>query len=174
MAFKHLQETGHYVKLRKSFKGKKKPYMTEKSDFVGTPEALAERLKNSKSIQNKKHYDFFISHSYQDREKVREIMKILNEAGLNCYLDWTADNDFLKRNMVSEYTREVLKHRMKQSKKLLYFSSEKSRTSEWVEFELNYYCTHIKREVLMILLNGEDSHNFKEIDIKELSKCVKQ
>ena len=33
MAFQHLQNTGHYVKLRKNFKGKKKIYM---EDYVYT------------------------------------------------------------------------------------------------------------------------------------------
>ena len=53
MAFKHLQSLGKYVKLRKKFKGKKKYYMTEKSDFNMTPIDLWERISND-NIQNKK------------------------------------------------------------------------------------------------------------------------
>lgn len=173
LAFKYLQDIGHYVKLRKGFKGKKNSYMTEKGDFVGTPEALTKRLQNSRSVQNKKHYDLFISHSYLDRDKVREIVKIANKVGINCYLDWTADDDFLKRNMVSEYTKEVLKHRMMQSDALLYISSDRSRSSDWVAFELEYYETQVKRPVYMILLDGKDFHDFKIIDTENLKDIKK-
>lgn len=46
-AFRCLQKSGHYVKLRKRFKGKKKQYMTERSAFEGTPEGLAIRLRET-------------------------------------------------------------------------------------------------------------------------------
>lgn len=54
-------------------------------------------------------YDLFISHSSLDKNLVREIVKRANDVGVNCYIDWTADNDFLKRSMVSEYTKEKIK-----------------------------------------------------------------
>jgi len=38
MAFKYLQRTGHYVKLRKKFKGKQKSYTIETDDFFMKPE----------------------------------------------------------------------------------------------------------------------------------------
>lgn len=62
MAFDHLQESGHYCKLRKSFKGKKKEYMVEKSDFNMTQSDLMQIIENN-TVQNKKSYDIFISHS---------------------------------------------------------------------------------------------------------------
>lgn len=139
MAFKHLQNTGHYVKLRKNFKGKKKEYMTEKSNFYFTPKDLAKRLEMQRLVQNKKKYNIFLSHSSKDAEKVREIMHILNKQGLVCYFDWTSDNDFLRRSMVSDYTKEVLKRRMLQSDNLIYVCSRNSQESDWVAFELDYF-----------------------------------
>lgn len=164
-AFQCLQKTGHYVKLRKSFRGKKKQYVTEKSTFEGSPESLAEKLKTTdKSIQKIKKYDLFISHSYLDREIVLKIARKMNSCGLNCYVDWTADSDFLKRSLVSEYTKEVLKARMKNSEKLLYLSSSNSRKSFWVDFELKYYQEEVRNDIYMIVLDGEDKHNFRELD----------
>ena len=168
-AFRCLQKSGHYVKLRKRFKGKKKQYMTERSAFEGTPEGLAIRLRDSHSVQNIKSFDLFISHSYKDKEIVSDVVRKANKHGLNCYVDWTADNDFLKRSLVSDYTKEVLKARMKQSKKLLFLSSFNSRESEWVAFELQYYQKEIQNEILMILIDGEDTHGFKRIDTEELN-----
>ena len=138
IAFKHLQNSGYYVKLRKKFDGKQKAYMNEASDFTMTPQDLVRRL-NTDSIQNKKQYDVFISHSYYDNETVKTIIKILNRIGLSCYCDWSSDNDFLKRSLVSNYTKEVLKKRLEQSNKLLFLRTTNSINSDWVKFELRYY-----------------------------------
>lgn len=161
LAFMHLQKSGHYAKLRKGFKGKKKAYQTEKSAFYGTPQTLAEKLKDNRSAQSVKCYDLFISHSSGDKGFVRSIVAKANSQGMSCYVDWTSDNDFLKRSMVSDYTKEVLKVRMNQSKHLLYLSSHRSRNSEWVSFELDYYENCLHREILMIVLDGDDGHDFR-------------
>lgn len=172
IAFKHLQKSGHYVKLRKGFKGKKKSYQIEKSTFDGTPQALVKKLQDDKSVQGVKHYDLFISHSSKDKSYVRKVVDEANAIGLNCYVDWTADNDFLKRSMVSDYTKEVLKVRMKQSKYLLYLSSDTLRKSQWVSFELDYYKNYLQREILMIILDGEDIHDFKRITLKGMEQLL--
>lgn len=172
LAFEHLQKSGHYVKLRKGFKGKKKTYQIERSTFEGTPQAFAKKLQDDRSVQGLKHYDVFISHSSRDKDYVRQVVEEANAIGLNCYVDWTADNDFLKRSMVSEYTKEVLKVRMKQSQKLLYLSSDISRSSQWVSFELDYYKNYLQREILMIILDGEDAHDFKHITLKEMNQLL--
>ena len=106
----------------------------------------------------------FISHSYLDREIFLKIVRKMNGCGLNCYLDWTADSDFLKRSLVSEYTKEVFKARMKNSEKLLYLSSSNSRKSFWVDFELKYYQEEVQNDIYMIILDGEDKHSFRELD----------
>lgn len=172
LAFMHLQKSGHYVKLRKGFKGKKKSYQIEKSTFDGTPQALVKKLQDDKSVQGIKHYDLFISHSSKDKSYVRKVVDEANAVGLNCYVDWTADNDFLKRSMVSDYTKEVLKVRMGQSKYLLYLSSDAARRSQWVSFELDYYKNCLQREILMIILDGEDIHDFKRVTLKGMEQLL--
>lgn len=172
LAFMHLQKSGHYAKLRKGFKGKKKAYQTEKSAFYGTPQMLAEKLKDNRSAQSVKCYDLFISHSSGDKGFVRSIVAKANSQGMSCYVDWTSDNDFLKRSMVSDYTKEVLKVRMNQSKHLLYLSSHRSRNSEWVSFELDYYENCLHREILMIVLDGDDGHDFRRIDLEATGKSL--
>lgn len=169
-AFDALQRTGHYVRLRKHFKGKQKSYMHEKADFVGTPELLAQQLQQETPVQYAKTYDLFLSHSYQERDKVRSFVKKANAAGLSCYVDWTADREFLRRSMISDYTKEVLKFRMQHAKKLLYLSSNRSRASEWVAFELQYYHDVVGREIWMVVLDGEDPHDFPVVDAEHLDR----
>lgn len=138
MAFRHLQNIGKYVKLRKKFKGKKKLYMTEKSDFVMTPADLVKLIENN-NVQNGKSYDVFISHSSKDSSIVKSIIRSLNKHGFNNYCDWTSDREFLKRELVSDYTKVVLQKRMEQSRSLLFVRTENSIVSDWVKFELDYY-----------------------------------
>ena len=168
LAFEHLQKGGHYVKLRQFFKGKKKSYYTEEDTFFGTPQALIDKLTSNNSVQNKKAYDLFLSHSSCDNIMVKEIVKLANKLNLVCYVDWLSDNDFLKRSMVSEYTKEVLKFRMQQSERLLYLSSENSRKSTWVSFELEYFQDVVQRDVRMILLDGKEELEFKNIKFCDL------
>lgn len=90
-------------------------------------------------IQSKKQFGVFVSHSYLDGKVVEATIKILNSSGFSCYCDWYSDADFLKRSLVSEFTKEALKKRMEQSENLLFIRTENSIMSAWVEFELEYY-----------------------------------
>ena len=142
IAFMHLQKSGHYVKFRKKFKGKQKQYMIEETDFEVTPADLYRRLERD-SIQSKKVFDVFISHSYKDEQIISKIISIMNKNNLHCYCDWVCDNDFLKRSLVSDYTAEVLKKRIEQSKKILFVKTENSVNgayiaSSWIQLELDH------------------------------------
>lgn len=143
MAFMHLQSLGRYVRLRKGFKGKQKNYMTKRTKFDMKPIDLVERIKND-SIQNKKKFDYFISHSFKDNELVIQLKNQLNKLNLHVYCDWLSDTDFLKRTYVSEYTKIVLKKRIEQSSKVLYLRSKNTNDqqnnffSEWVKMEIEY------------------------------------
>lgn len=152
MAFQHLQSLGRYVKLRKNFKGKKKDYMLSKDIFDMTPQDLWMRIEKD-GIQNKKRYDFFVSHSVVNRSQVLDVMEILNEKKCSAYCDWTSDNDFLKRELVSDYTKMVLKKRLDQSEKLILLKSKHSLESEWVRFELEYF-NSLGKKIFFVDLDG--------------------
>lgn len=161
MAFTHLQKVGKYVKLRKNFKGKKKSYMIEESDFFMKPKDLYERI-NSDSIQNEKKFDYFISHSSIDYELIRKIQKSFNKVNYTTYCDWTSDNDFLKRkySTIGEYTTLVLKRRIEQSKNIVFVQTENTTDEEnnlfskWIQMELDYAKKLKKNIVCIDLLNN--------------------
>lgn len=166
MAFDHLQSIRKYVKLRSNFKGKKKEYIIETSDFDMTPEDLMQRIEKN-SIQNKKKFNFFISHSSTNaEEEVLKAIHCLNKQGYNAYCDWTSDNDFLKRTLISDYTRMVLKKRLDQSEKVLLIKSKKALESVWVAFELEYFYSLLKPIYFIELDNTNDSRlkNFTKVD----------
>lgn len=165
MAFKHLQSLGRYVKLRKGFKGKKKSYMSEKTSFDMKPLDLLQRIEND-SIQNKKTFDYFISHSFLDNGLVKEIIKSLNQSHLHIYCDWFNDTDFLKRQYAGEYTKIVLQKRIQQSKKVLFIRTKNTNDpqnnffSEWVEMEI-LYAKKLNKEIECVDMINDGNCVFK-------------
>lgn len=162
MGFRHLQRMGNYVKLRKKFKGKEKSYMTETSQFFMTPLDLLNRIEGNK-LQNQKIYDVFVSHSYIDSSVIKKVIKALNKHFLNVYCDWTSDRDFLRRELVSEYTKVVLKKRIKQSKNIVFVRTKNSVESDWVKFELDYARAIGKPIYYIDLLNDNTTQQFQEL-----------
>ncbi len=163
LAFQHLQSIGRYVKLRKKFMGKQKNYATETSDFEMTPTDLVNRI-NANQIQNKKVFDVFVSHSSKDKPIVQKLIKALNKHKLNNYCDWTSDSDFLKRELVSEYTKAVLQKRLEQSKILLFVRTQDSIQSDWVKFELEFFKS-LRKPIRCIDFIGDNANS--EFDIIE-------
>lgn len=143
MAFYQLQNWMLYVKLRKKFKGKKKSYYLSTSTTKFNPKTLLNRIE-SNNYQSNKRYDIFISHSFQDASIVTELKEQLNHHNFNIYYDWSSDNDFLKRELISPYTTEVLKKRIEQSNIVLFIQTTKSIDSQfnilspWVTMEVEH------------------------------------
>ncbi len=79
----------------------------------------------------------------------------------------------VKPTLTEEFTKEVLKVRLENSDRLLFISSENSRASDWVSFELQYYQEQVKNDILMIVLDGEDGRNFRKIAKDDLFSCFK-
>lgn len=161
MAFEHLQKIGAIVRLRKSFKGKAKAYVEEQSDFNFTPKDLVLKIE-SNSIQSKKRYDVFVSHSAIDEVLVKDLKKQLNENGLTIYCDWTSDNDFLKRELAGVFTEIVLKTRIKQSKAVIFLQTKNSINdsgeiiSKWIQMEIDF-ANEILKPIYYLNISDENS-----------------
>ena len=75
---------------------------------------------------------------------MRKVKSCLNNHGLTVYCDWTSDNDFLKRDLVSDYTKMVLKKRIEQSKSIVFLQTNNTvnakglLSSPWVLMEIEY------------------------------------
>ncbi len=143
MAFNYLQNIGAHIMLRKKFKGKVKSYSIERDKFNVSPQDLYDKI-NSNSVQSKKHFHVFISHSYKDSDLVRKLKVHLNHNKFTVYCDWTSDNDFLKRNLASNYTEMVLKKRIEQSSIVIFLETNNSIDntgaflSNWVRMEIEH------------------------------------
>ena len=160
MAFNHLQSIGKYVKLRKNSKGNKKSYMIARTSFDMKPFDLVKKIEEN-TIQNKKSFDFFISHSSLDYKIVKSVINYLNKSKIHIYCDWFNDTDFLRRKDASEYTKVVLRKRIEQSSKVLFIRTLNTNDennkyySEWIEMEI-LYAKKINKKIECINLIDDD------------------
>lgn len=126
-------------------------------------------MKQRDSIQDK-NFDYFISHKVEDKEYVFKLKAAIEKYGKPIYCDWIEDSDFLKRNYISDYTKEVLRIRLQQSKNFIYLSSKNAKASEWVKFERELYQTIKPSNMFVIYIDDCEQCNYKELKFDE-NKC---
>jgi len=105
-------------------------------------------------------FDIFLSHSYADREIIPALKEELENFGFSVYVDWITDH-LLSRDEINKKTAEVLQTRMKQSKCLIYATSDNSQKSRWMPWELGYF-DGIKDKMVGILPLKKDTNNFTD------------
>lgn len=117
---------------------------------------------NSKSASTYGTYDIFLSHSYQDARVVKALRDKLVEAGFSVYVDWIEDAQ-LNRGKVTKDTAKVLRARMDQSKCLLFMTSDTSKKSVWMPWELGYMDAKTKERVAIapIVSDHEKNNEFR-------------
>lgn len=118
-------------------KGKKKLTHTKGFVPIHTPQDLLKAIYNS-PIEQMKHYDLFLSHSYKDKDKLIELKDSLNAMGLNVYMDWVNDKDELLRDLTCAETAKVITERLKASTAILYVHTNASLDSKWTPWELGF------------------------------------
>lgn len=113
----------------------------------------------SVSVNQNDKFDIFLSHSYSDKDIIPQLKKQLESFGYSVYVDWINDR-FLSREQVNKATAEVLQKRMKQSKCLLFATSENSSDSKWMPWELGYF-DGIKNKMVAILPLKKEFNGFQ-------------
>ncbi len=103
-------------------------------------------------------YDVFISHSYSDRVLAKGIYDQFFEWNYIPYIDWICD-PFLNREDVTDNTAEVLRRRMRNSKVLIYVTSENHIKSRWMPWECGFM-DGIKSKVAILPATENVQSNF--------------
>lgn len=136
-AWQKLNELGVTGVHKGRRKGKKKLMHTKGFVSIKTPQDLLKAIYNS-PLEQMKHYDLFLSHSYKDKDKLIELKDSLNAMGLNVYMDWVNDKDELLRNLTCAETAKVITERIKASTSILYVHTNASLNSKWTPWELGF------------------------------------
>lgn len=133
--FYGLQSLGHYVKLRKEFEGKKKPYSFESySPENEILDSVGERIIVKSKFELLKSYNIFISHNIADKELALEMVKDLNTVNLSSYFCWISDG----KKGYSKYLKDILDLRMHQSDIFIIVKTDNYKKSEWCSYEFEF------------------------------------
>jgi sulfatase maturation enzyme AslB (radical SAM superfamily) len=76
-------------------------------------------------------YDVFISHSFQDREQVDDIVYLLEQTGINVWID--------RRRIKYQQIVPEIQFGIDQSRYFAFFLSSNTRASQWLEHEAKYF-----------------------------------
>lgn len=157
VVFRTLQKFDEVVYLPPKGKGRRSKFDTlvnmfgcEYTDDIGKgPLDIMKEFYDEKHIQTLKDFDVFISHCISNAKTVDDIVQHLNDVGMVAFVDWKSDKDDLKRSKTNQYTADVLKLRMRQSKSLLLIRTRESDQSIWVSWELGYFAALNKRVAIL-------------------------
>lgn len=83
-------------------------------------------------------FDVFLSHCSNDAETILGVVHLLEQEGLDVYVDWIVDPHH-DRTKVDRTTAENLQRRMRQCDSLIYATSTSSRASIWMPWELGFF-----------------------------------
>lgn len=136
-AWLKLNELGVTCVHKGRMKEKKKLTHTKRFLPIQTPQDLLKAIYNS-PLEQMKHYDLFLSHSYKDKDKLIGLKDSLNAMGINVYMDWVNDKDELLRDLTCAETAKVVTERIKASKAILYVHTNASLDSKWTPWELGF------------------------------------
>jgi len=160
--FRTLQKFDEVVYLPPKGEGKRDKYNTlidmfgceYKEDIGKGPIDIMEEFYGNKYIQTLKDFDVFISHAVSNAKVVDDVVQHLNDLAMVAFVDWKSDKEDLKRSKSNQYTADVLRLRMRQSKCLLLIRTKESDLSIWVSWELGYFAA-LNRKVVVLEV-GDD------------------
>jgi hypothetical protein len=95
-------------------------------------------VHESAQFSEGKTYDVFLSHSFGDAAVILGIKYLIEEQGRSVYVDWIEDKGLDRKN-VTAATADILRHRMRSCKSLIYATSQNSSQSKWMPWELGYF-----------------------------------
>lgn len=116
----------------------------------------------SSSVNENKYktsFDIFLSHSFKDKKYIEGLYLELTSKGYSVYVDWIIDAD-LQRTSVSKTTVHKIRMRMKQSKSLIYATSENASTSKWMPWELGFMDGGTNGKCAILPITDYESSNF--------------
>jgi hypothetical protein len=142
------------------------PYLNEND--VRRRAAAAERsLQKSagdilleETTQFEATFDVFLSHSSAEPEWILlGVKKTLELYELSVYVDQFNDSQLSPENVTRD-TAETLRHRMRNSKSLLYVHSQYSKRSRWMPWELGFF-DGLKGKVGILPVAGDHYGGFE-------------
>lgn len=117
-------------------------------------EAVEAKQRNYKSNE----VLVFLSHKHDDKEFIEYAIAILNNLGVEVYVDWL-DSEMPKRT--NGYTARKIKNKIKQCKKFILLATEDAIASKWCNWELGFGdAVKYRTDEILIFPIKKDNSNF--------------
>ena len=130
-------------------------FKTSNRIFEGRNVSLeATKILKEQKYKLEEEYDIFLSHSFQDAETIYLLYAYLKSLGWSVYVDWIEDSQ-LDRQNVTRATAELLRIQMKRSKTLIYASSNASKDSKWMPWELGFFDGYKPNKIAILPITHE-------------------
>lgn len=144
-------------------------FKTSNRIFEGRNVSLeATKILNEQKYKIEKEYDIFLSHSFQDAETIYLLYAYLKSLGWSVYVDWIEDSQ-LDRQNVTKATAELLRIQMKRSKTLIYASSNASKDSKWMPWELGFFDGYKPKKIAILPITSDSNKYENYIGVEYLS-----
>lgn len=132
-------------------------------------------LESNQQLQSEQYmYEIFLSHSFNDSEIVLGLKLYLeNKLKLRTYVDWI-DSPEMDRSCVNKDTAKKLKKNMKDSKSLIYATSDNSIKSRWMPWELGYFDGLKKGKIAILPITKSATDSFKGEEYLDLYDLVEK
>jgi hypothetical protein len=108
-------------------------------------------------------FDIFLSHNYHDvqisRNRLLGAKKFLEQFGYTVYVDWIIDYE-MNRDDVNASTVELLRIRMRNSRCLLFLTSENMQQSKWMPWQIGYMDGRNSRVAIFPLARSANLEKF--------------
>lgn len=112
-----------------------KSYLSNLTETRSTgTKTLSQAISDNK---NRLSFDIFLSHSFKDKKYIYGLFLELTSKGYTVYVDWIIDPQLQRSNVTTDTVNKIRK-RMKQSKSLIYATSENASNSKWMPWELGF------------------------------------
>lgn len=104
---------------------------------INAKNAYLESLESSQKVfsRRKDRYDFFLSHSYEDKELVYGLYCVLQNLGFEVFIDWLVYPE-LRDRKITKKNADIIRQNIKKSNSLLFAFSENAILSQWAQWEI--------------------------------------
>lgn len=104
---------------------------------INAKNAYLESVESSQKIfsRRKDKYDFFLSHSYDDKELVYGLYCILQNMGFEVFIDWIVYPE-LRDRKITKKNADLIRQNIIKSNSLLFAFSENAILSQWAQWEI--------------------------------------
>ncbi len=95
----------------------------------------------------------FLSHSHKDSNLALGVQGLLEQQGLDVYIDW---QDGAMPEKTNRQTAENIRQRIQACHRFLFLATENSLTSRWCPWEIGYADNVKEKNQILILLTEDD------------------